>query len=774
METAENAMQRPFDRLPDEVLVLILVWLDPAQLDQAKEVDRRWKRIILDDSSWRRVLVQSFGRLPFNRVDANSWKAELNRRTALKRLWYRTSQQQRIGLCPKIGMVDRVVTNGSGWALAVSMAAVAMARIDVHKGSNVRAQHVFGDGRRGTALATRVDGVCWGLASGECIYVRLTQHGTLGEPVRLADHGSAPVLAVAGCLDALAQTRSDWRSLYGVQETEHIASADSQGSVRVWSNDTGELVHLLRADGAPLVRVTWTYGAQYIIAASPRDLYVWDLLDGAHKCSVFPLPRRCGAIVMLTGDPFAPEFIVATEKAGVWRMDATDGTVLAEFAPPDGDSFATLTVASFAVAAADSGKTRGESGQRSIPGLSKHAALRSGPVSASSSVTSLGSAGVLRVAFSPATPSRKSSNSTRLLVVGDASGSLFLFDADAKPSQLSNRVLPLRCWPQLHRLAVSAVDVSPAIIASSGRDGQLLFTEPLSGETLGALRCKAGGRSSAFSPWIGAIRPPLVSAHTRIAVILAQLLAARTQEQWALQTAGRVGDRLDREDNDDGGNVQDDDETPHQAFGWDDPFLDPAAVDIHGHAANNPNRDEVPGFFAWNQIDPVLCQTYPTFVSQVVVGNTWVLVANGTHVQTCIVEKPPPARTPKKRRGGHSIARFTHKMSAELEHELEVLRVETEEKRALRIEQHEQRQRIESEFGNNQLGLSAEEQIEYAIWLSANQEQKSEPPVSASSSAPSSASTSTEQYSIQGMTEDEQLQYALLLSASTEEYTPST
>ncbi|KAJ1844474.1 hypothetical protein LPJ57_009488, partial [Coemansia sp. RSA 486] len=87
---------------------------------------------------------------------------------------------------------------------------------------------------------------------------------------------------------------------------------------------------------------------------------------------------------------------------------------------------------------------------------------------------------------------------------------------------------------------------------------------------------------------------------------------------------------------------------------------------------------------------------------------------------------------------------------------------------------HEQRQRIESEFGNNQLGLSAEEQIEYAIWLSANQEQKSEPPVSASSSAPSSASTSTEQYSIQGMTEDEQLQYALLLSASTEEYTPST
>ncbi|KAJ1844655.1 hypothetical protein LPJ57_009441, partial [Coemansia sp. RSA 486] len=89
---------------------------------------------------------------------------------------------------------------------------------------------------------------------------------------------------------------------------------------------------------------------------------------------------------------------------------------------------------------------------------------------------------------------------------------------------------------------------------------------------------------------------------------------------------------------------------------------------------------------------------------------------------------------------------------------------------------HEQRQRIESEFGNNQLGLSAEEQIEYAIWLSANQEQKSELPASASSSVPSSASasTSTEQYSIQGMTEDEQLQYALLLSASTEEYTPST
>ncbi|KAJ2883844.1 hypothetical protein FB639_002082 [Coemansia asiatica] len=760
METhACMEQQRLFNSLPDEILALILVNLDASERYQASQVSKRWRQIVQDDSNWRRALVQRFGRLPYERVMEDSWQREYKRRVRLRKQWSRTGLQRRIGVCPKIGLVDRVVVGGKEWAVAVSMAGVATVQVNVHRGVALRSARVFGDGKRGTALATRSDGICWGLASGECLFVHLTQQGVARKTVFLDDHGSAPVLAVSGCLDALAQTTADWRAFYGVPLAGLVASADCRGSVRVWSDDTGELVHLLSADHqAPLVRVTWACGAQYVVAASPSEIFVWHLEDGTHTRSVFALPPRCGAIAMLAGDPFAPEFFVATEKAGVWRMAATDGAVLAEFVPPAALSFATITATAFAAAAAAaSSKTSSGGLGRAVPGLTKGGgALKRVPVSAASSTTSLESAGVLRVALSPNTSNKHSAKprGTRLLVIGDAAGSLFLFDADARPSVPGGQIRPLQCLPRLHRLAVSAIDVSAAILVSSGPN-----------------------------PWINAIQPALVSMHTRTAVILAQLLAARTAEGWARQTAGRLEDRLDREDHGDDDDGDDDDDEAQASWQWaadnsnnddeednnDHEALDPVAINMQERAAGNPNRDEVPGFFAWNQIDPALCQTYPALVTQVVAGDSWLLAVNGTHLQICHAEKPPETPLPKKGRGQRSLARPAQKVALELAREIDTVRLESEEQRTMRIERYEQQRRIENEFGDGELGLNADEQIQYAIWLSANQAQEQD----SESSAPASASTTAsmpealaDEYSIQGMTEEEQLQYALHLSTA--------
>ncbi|KAJ1810231.1 hypothetical protein LPJ75_004246 [Coemansia sp. RSA 2598] len=451
-------------------------------------------------------------------------------------------------------------------------------------------------------------------------------------------------------------------------------------------------------------------------------------------------------------------------------MAAADGAVLAEFVPPAGLSFATITAAAFAAAAGS--KSSGSRGAgRVVPGLSKGGGARRGQVSASSSTTSLESAGVLRLALSPNTPDAPSPKhgGTRLLAIGDAAGSLFLFNADARAAEPGVQVRSLQSWPRLHCRAVSAIDISAAILVSSGRDGQVFVTEPLSGETLSTLRCRAGGRSSAVNPWINAIQPTLVTMHTRTAVILAQLLAARTADGWARQTAGRLEDRLDREGSDNENDSDDQSEGNNEGDNNDDEVGDafgPLIIDPHERAAGNPNRDEVPGYFAWNQIDPSLMQGYPTLVSQVVAGDSWLLAANGTHVQVCQAEKPPQTPMPRKGRGQRSLARPAQKIALELASEIDTIRIEDEETRALRIERHEQQRRIESEFGEGQLGLSADEQVQYAIWLSANQthehEHEHEPPASASSPA---SSAFAEEYSIQGMTEEEQLQYALQLSA---------
>ncbi|KAJ1659066.1 hypothetical protein GGF38_004141 [Coemansia sp. RSA 25] len=237
--------------------------------------------------------------------------------------------------------------------------------------------------------------------------------------------------------------------------------------------------------------------------------------------------------------------------------------------------------------------------------------------------------------------------------------------------------------------------------------------------------CRSSG-ASAGDPWFLSVHPAIIDEHTRSSVRLAQLLAARTSAQWDRQIQQDHGDTLDRQAN----------------------------ANVNDNAGDNDD-DEIPALFALQQADdPRVDRGFPTLVADVHAGYGWVVVASGTRIQSCFVEPPGSHRRhhhqrqerhhhqhrPKHRAQHHGLER------REVEEDLASMRLETQVDRDRRIELHEHRARLERTFiePEEQLGLDPTEQLEYAIWLSSQQQQQ--------------------QQVSEDMTEDEQLQYALLIS----------
>ncbi|KAJ1954593.1 hypothetical protein GGI12_005754, partial [Dipsacomyces acuminosporus] len=454
------------------------------------------------------------------------------------------------------------------------------------------------------SLSTRIDRIVWGYSDGRMSVTHLTKYGTMLKRVVARDSHVGPVFDTAGPLDQLAQ-QHDWRSIYeSTSDDSAIASAGADGSVHVWSDEGGETLYILHGVfGAPLVRVTWAEGSRYVIAASPVGaLFVWDMAqikaastpNGPCKPAsalrsvryeevpwlspaadeytngriqptfVFQIPGATGAeyhgVVQLAGDPYGDSFIVATENGGVLRM-SVDGKVLATFKPDYQQLVATLPEFTDALEAriVTAVTWKVDDGQRNVPGFSRtpsrsHSELNLASVgSRKGKEAAKETDGVLRLNLSnvgsPLTTLPKSEVYTRLLVVGDAGGNVWMYDSDA-----AGLVHPVRSWAQLHRHAVSALSINACILVSAARDGQVFVVDPVSSRPLRVLRCRGGGRGDRRNrwrrehdtpdnqmgrlqeeaglrrifPWFSSIHPAIMNAETRNDIFLAQLLATRT------------------------------------------------------------------------------------------------------------------------------------------------------------------------------------------------------------------------------------------------------
>ncbi|KAJ2694941.1 hypothetical protein H4218_005400 [Coemansia sp. IMI 209128] len=733
-------------RLPVEVLCLVLAHLDAKSLQQAGGVCRSWWRIVSDDRSWRLAFQHTFTRLPYSRITptrmpsrppswtdsktyrGTSWRQEFIDRLSLRRSWIST-QHKRLEFNVHASSVDKlVVCEKHGWALAVSRAGGAGVKCLPRTGKvfarDAESKDIVfacerDEERRVSAVTTRIDRVFWGLDDGSTTVTHLTAHGALKSRV-VARHGlGAPVLDVAGPMDALAQPMPEWAAVYGVAADDAAASVTADGHLYLWSTSTGDLVRVLQGTrpDVPLVKVTWAGGARYVVAATlDGRILVWDLeqVSGpAPAMYVYSIPGdQQSPVVMLAGDPFSDSFIVATEANGVYRMTAAGG-VATTFAPdllPRSEAVL-VTAVRWQI---DARTRRAPPSATPPPG---------GP-SRGSSEKREPKAHVLRLDFTVTKQSPDSESNTRLLLIGDSQGSLWAFDSDC--SQPTAR--PLMSWPRLHRCAVSAVTANAAIVVTAARDGQVFVLDPLTFQNLCSMRCR-GGRNERrgrrprvnpdeeapadvvqngprqLDPWFWSVHPAIVNEHTRNDVYLAQLLAARTSTHWDRQVEGRSGDALDR---------------------------------------GPPAGDEVSGFFALQQVDPRVMRGFPTLVSDVHAGYGWAVVANGTRIQSCFLESP--SRTHHERHRKKAVFQNHRGLEREVEEDLASMRLETQGERRRRIESHANRAHVERTFiePGERLGLDPDEQLAYALWLSSQQE--------------SPASSSGE------MTEDEQLQYALLLS----------
>ncbi|KAJ2433987.1 hypothetical protein GGF42_009302, partial [Coemansia sp. RSA 2424] len=370
-----------------------------------------------------------------------------------------------------------------------------------------------------------------------------------------------------------------------------------------------------------VVAVTWAQGARFVVGATRGGaILVWDAAaPGAAPCSVRAAAGGGGRVVLLAGDPFSDAFVVATEAGGVWRMAASAAHVTDTAFVADAPGFAVVTAAQWQAAGADGG--------------------------------------------------------TRLLLVGDARGSLWAFDADCRLPLAR----PLAAWPRLHRCAVAAVAANAGVVVSAARDGQVLVLDPLTAQRLHAMPRRSSG-ASAGDPWFLSVHPAIIDEHTRSSVRLAQLLAARTSAQWDRQIQQDHGDTLDRQAN----------------------------------ANANAGDNEIPALFALQQADdPRVDRGFPTLVADVHAGYGWVVVASGTRIQSCFVEPPGSHRRHRRHSPHHHQHRPKHRAQhhglerREVEEDLANMRLETQVDRARRIELHEHRARLERTFiePEEQLGL---------------------------------------------------------------------
>ncbi|KAJ1855757.1 hypothetical protein GGF49_000005 [Coemansia sp. RSA 1853] len=712
-----------FASIPDDLLLLVLARLDPTSLEEAGAVCQRWRRIVSNDGSWLRALRLEFGRRPFQRLQpsrmptqhtpgwvskdthAPTWRNELVHRIGLRKLWTQaqSGQQRKHEFSVRTSGIDALIVNErNGWALAVSMSGRAAIKCNPQTGKVYARDDntkdiVFAPEGTVSAVATRLDRIVWGMDSGRSAVSHLTRDGKLRQMVVSKELPSQKITCVAGVYDVLAQVSNEWSAMHKVSESDLIASAGG-GSVLVWSATTGQTQMVLHgARNAPLSRVTWACGQRYVVGVSEAGVVlVWDLesdepdLDQAfarahwlrpsedeyvsqgqsreNQCAdrrpsaVFPIPGySSGAVrvVLLAGDPFGSVFVVATETS-VARV-SVDGAVQTTF------DMARAASASAAITAA----------VWQLDVCRRHAKHK--PTCTLSSSSS--------------DPDR----ATRLLLVGDATGSVWMFDGDSTAA--------LHRWEHLHKRAVAALAVNAALVVSAARDGQIHTVDVLSGRTVCVDRCRSGRQASGqLDPWFWSVHPMLRSAGTQVEVRRARMLAVRSAAQWDQQVHDGI-DMLDR---------------------------------------NNAGSSG-----------------YPTMVTQIVVGYAWILAANNMHIHAAFAgPTKPQMRKPKSNRRVRSSS--IDEMLAE---GIEDMRVESMQGREHRLWAHETRGYVEREFERpaEELGLSLDEQMAYALWLSSAQPSGE---VTPGLDPDSKSSSGPEPATLAAMSEDEQIAFALFLSRS--------
>ncbi|CEP07191.1 hypothetical protein [Parasitella parasitica] len=478
-----------------ELITHVFSRLDPASLAMVAKVCTYWRHIVMDDTCWRNAFVSYFGGLPFKRLSAESWKTEYILRTHLLRQWTK-GRGNVMTFNPKIGSLEAMQVELDDSAMLVASTEHGVAAKCNPMTGKVSHRHLLYSTNESirlqlTAVKMDKDRILWGFDPG---FITLSTRTKSASRLKVfSDFHQGPVRILS-----LPQH---------VQDV--VLSGAEDGTVKIWDVTTTSCAWTLLPASASARAPTCleaTSDHRIIVGYDDGSIVVWRAnlhhiaqLNRNHRQEDFVEKRE------LLEKKMQKEKILL-------NAPVSDGRVRVENAAYDADS--NMVIVSYrghpdAVKfCSNTGVCAGVFSYSHAPGtsitcmkwdtspvaitLSLETALKPRPANAkrrgggvidlsSSSSSSLASRS--SISSGQATPS--SSKATRLLVTGDDTGTVCLWNGD-EPSQEGLAIKPIRILTG-HLVGISAIHIDACKIVTGSDDGWIYIWDPLTGDNINTL-----------------------------------------------------------------------------------------------------------------------------------------------------------------------------------------------------------------------------------------------------------------------------------------------
>ncbi|CDH57937.1 hypothetical protein RO3G_13583 [Lichtheimia corymbifera JMRC:FSU:9682] len=468
-------------QLSIEVLAHVFARLDPTSLATVGGVCRFWRHIVMDDTCWKDAFLAYFDTLPFKRLRKDSWKSEYILRTHLIRRWEK-GRGTVIQFNPKVGSIK---------GLAVDYENSTMLVASAEQGLGVRCNPTTGKVERHLMYSTNdnvpcpvrtveMDGqrILWGFHPG---FITMSMRGKSagGRQLRVFSdfhQGAVTALALSTSL------------------REVVLSAGEDGAIKIWDVITGTCAKSMIGVMATPTCLEITKDFRVIAGYASGDIVVWDIHVGqiakerrdemlrrqhlhaqatttsttttdlsTRRHVISPKTVDTGTAVQTIKHDADLDVMLVTYAGSheVWKYSIKTGECLAVYGGDKGH-IGTITCMEWDTT------LPGET----VPLQNALKVKKSGVTNGTSSKQQH-------------TPISSPVKTMRVMVTGDAEGTVCVWDGDAVQKD-GKPIAPLRVL-QGHICPISAIHVDGCKIVSGSDDGWIRFWDPLTGNLLNVL-----------------------------------------------------------------------------------------------------------------------------------------------------------------------------------------------------------------------------------------------------------------------------------------------
>ncbi|KAI9591932.1 WD40-repeat-containing domain protein [Syncephalis fuscata] len=263
--------------LPSELLIRIFVLLEPEALRRAQRVCKRWNDAIADDRSWRDALANGLGRLPFRRLQPQSWRQEYTERINRIRQW-EFDKIYNVEFRPRIDGISHTFIDLSTAYMLAGNKEIGMAVICHTTTGRVEHRHMYASPEAAafvSSMSLERGRIAWGYQGGAIILQLLARQNRQPRQVIFQSRHEGAV----NCMSWSKGTAT------------RLGSGGNDGFVKLWEVSTGQCLYTLY--GGQSIQSIQLDTRNWVIAATNDDLLIWQLLDSNNleESIISPLHR---------------------------------------------------------------------------------------------------------------------------------------------------------------------------------------------------------------------------------------------------------------------------------------------------------------------------------------------------------------------------------------------------------------------------------------------------------------------------------------------------